>query len=73
MKRIVNTATERFTIWMTDIYGERGDWYRNGVTIDEMEAYGKFHKWMVVEIIGNNGYRVEYDRATKQYLIEEEA
>lgn len=72
MKRIINTATEKFIIWMSDIYGERADWFRRNATIDEMETYGKTHKWMILEIIADNGKRVEWDSELKAYVIEEE-
>ena len=72
MRKIVNTKTDIFMIWMCDVYGERADWYAPHTTIEKMEEYGKKNKWMILEIIADNGKRVEYDKEAKQYFIETE-
>lgn len=70
MRKIVDIEKDFFMIWMCDLYGERADWYASQATIKHMLEYGKKNKWMILEIIADDGKRVDYDRGTKQYYIE---
>ena len=72
MRKIVDTAKDIFFIWMCDVYEERADWYAPQATIDRMIEYGNKNHWMILEIIADNGKRVDYDRETKQFFIEME-
>lgn len=72
MRKIVDTAKDIFFIWMCDVYEERADWYAPQTTIDRMIEYGNKNHWMILEIIADNGKRVDYDRETKEFFIEME-